>query len=44
MLTEEELVMYVKDFEEQKSRKRAQEKENVYHKHEINYERRALNR
>ena len=34
-LAEEELLMYVKDFEEQKSRKRAQEKENVHHKHEI---------
>lgn len=44
MLTIEELLMHVKGFEEQKSRKRAQEKENVYQKHEINYERRALNR
>lgn len=44
MLTVEELVTYLKDFEEQKSRKRAQEKENIYHKHEIKYETRALNR
>ena len=42
MLTEEELLMCVKEFEEHNKRKRSQVKENVHREHQSSYKSKVL--